>query len=1130
MATTPDPAFLHSYAWFREAIAHALDATPWPSPAARGKAQTLLWQLLGRVDAASPPPADAALTLAHFQGGGAAAEGLALAALVAAECLQALNLVRAAVEAARPAAEGGLDGAARQQAFALVAQVVHQVDRVAKGVDAAARHPAAFGLAKLMLTLSGDTRVAVAAGQAHARLLATAVARSTVGGAPSTAQVDDAAAALGLFTTLAGALLDQSFAKPPGAAGFGWAPGDVAAALPAPPLGTIRLPFGAPGGPARLALSLVSEPGAAGARLDAAVQLAAAGTVGPVQVQLDSSAALQVYQPLLPPGRATVAGAAPRLGLALQHARTDGQALRLGPVALGGFASASLRVQDIRAGVQIALAAGGLAPQLDIALRGGAVTLSLQDALLKNILAGDLQVDFDLAAGLDSQGRLHLRDGTGLRVTLPVPQLPTGGLKLQLIHLGIEPSRAADGQIDRVTAELSASFGVDLGPFKGSVDRLGVRLELLGLLSGTPSVAFSPKPPQGAGLTLDAGIVQGGGYLYLDPDKGEYAGVLELRMLAVGIKAIAILNTKVPEAGWSLLLLIFGNFPAIQLSFGFTLTGIGGLIGLQHTTSTDALSKGMATGALDAVLFPANPVADAPQIIQTLRGLFPTKAGGFVIGPMVEVGWGTPNLVTIRAGVLVEASKIVLVGQALIQLPPLVSKELAILRLQIDFVGYIIFDPFKLGFDGRLRDSRVLFITLTGSFAFRASFGAKPSFLFSAGGFHPRFKDIPDDVPAMDRIGAGFSIGIVGIKFEGYFAVTSATVQAGSELRVWADVGIASFEGGFGYDVIVYLEPRFYFEADMRVWVKLNILGFTLGARIEGLLAGPGQWRAAGLATVDLGFFGEHSVDFDERWGSVPDTPRPTEDVALELRKAIEKPEHWSAQLPRSEDSFVTLAKVDGATEILAHPRSPLTFRQKYIPLGVPLKRLGTKRPLNANRFGQAALALPGGVGGFPASAVQDHFAAAQFFDVREDDRLQGPSFEPYDAGITVAVDSFDCGEVVSDSFDFEEVNLSSQDSPRISRAHLGQLADGGWALRFGGAARSPLRQRLQPKLLAKAELAPPGHRVTDRLSAQPVAAAAAGAAEALGAAGSTYFQAKARLAGLDAAEVQVAELFEALV
>ena len=1119
MATQPDPVFVQSYDWFRESVTHALDLTPWPVPADKARAEKLLWQLLGRIDAASPPPAANAITLEHFKGGGAAAEGIALAALVASEFLVALDTIKAAVDAIKAVADGGMSAAAKQQVFDVVGKVIKQVDAIVKGADAAARYPSAFGLAKLMLTMSGDARTAFVAGQSHAQQLATFVARSTVGGVPNQGQVDDAASALGLFTALGGALIDQSFAGAVGSAGFGWQPGDVAAALPAVPLGPIEVGFGVQGGPAKVSVKLVAEPAQAGAQFDVSFNLDAKAAAGPAKVRLTGSAALQVYQPLLPPGRATVSGVAPAIGIELSKQQTDGFALKMGPVALGTFGSAELVVKEIGAAVQIAVRAGGSAvePRFDVFLRDGAVRLVIQDTLLKQVLAGDVAVDFSLEAQLDAKGKLHLKDGTGLRVSLPVPQMPSGPLNLQLIHLGIEP---VQGNFNAIDAELSASFGIELGPFKGSVDRLGAIVRLRNLLAGSPSVEFGLKPPNGIGLSLDAGVVAGGGYVYLDPEKGEYAGVLELRMMAIGIKAIAILNTKVPDAGWSLLLLIFGNFPPIQLSFGFTLTGIGGLIGLQHTTSTDALSRGLATGALDAILFPANPVGDAPQIINTLRTIFPTKKGGFVIGPMLEVGWGTPNLVTIRAGVLIETSKIVIVGQAIIQLPPLVSKDLAILRLQIDFVGYIVFDPFKIGFDGKLRDSRVLFITLTGSFAFRASFGAKPSFLLSAGGFHPRFKDIPDDVPAMDRLGAGFSIGIVGVKFEGYFAVTSATVQAGSELRVWADVGIASFEGGFGYDVIVYLEPRFCFEADMRVWVKLNILGFTLGARIEGLLAGPGQWRAAGLATVDLGFFGEHSIDFDERWGSVPDTPRPTEDVALELARLIEKAENWSAQLPRPEDAFVTLAKVEGVTDLLAHPRSPLTFRQKYIPLGVPLKRLGTKRPLNANRFGAPSLVLPDGAGGFPASAVKDHFAAAQFFDVSESDRLQGPSFEQYDAGVTVAVDGFDTGEMVTDSFDYEEVNLSSEERSRFSTTHLGMLADTRWVVAFGGAGRSALRQRLQPRVLAKAEVVNPSYRVTERSTAKAAAGSAA----------TTYFNAKSHATALDAADFQVAEMFEALV
>lgn len=1110
--TTPDKVFVQSYEWFGQALDHAL-AGPTLNAAQKAQAQQLVWKLLGLINPNPPRPAPAALTLEHFaSGGGPAGQGLALAALVASEFLVALDTIKAAVDAI----SGGLGNAARQDIFRIVGQVVQQVDRIVKGVDAAARYPSAFGLAKLLLTMSGDARAAVAAGQVQAQELATAVARATVGGNPNAAQVADASAALGLFTALAGALLDRSFSKALTAADFGWQalPFDPAAAAKALP--RIDIAFGATG-PAKpkLGLSFVPEPLPAGVQFDAGFNLDAAQAVGAANLRITGSAALHVYQPLLPPGRASVEGAAPSIGVQVSKKQTAGQALLIGPVALGGFGSAQLQIKEIGAGIQVALKGAALQPKFDVFLREGQVKLVIEDRLLKEVLSGDVTVDFDLEAQVDNQGKLHLKDGTGLAVSLPVPKIPSGPLKLMLINLGIQPLQGSFANID---AELSASFGIELGPFKGSVDRLGVITRLRGLFGNDPDVAFALKPPNGAGLSLDAGVVKGGGYVYLDPDKGEYAGVLELKLAGIGIKAIAILNTKVPDAGWSLLLLIFGNFPAIQLSFGFTLTGIGGLIGLQHTLDADALARGIGTGALDAILFPPNPVADAPQIIHTLRTVFPTKRGGFVIGPMLEVGWGTPSLVSIRAGVLIEASQIAIVGQAVIQIPPLVSKDLAILRLQIDFFGYIIFDPFKIGFQGELRDSRVLFITLTGSFAFRASFGAKPSFLLSAGGFHPRFKDIPEDVPPMKRVGAGFSIGIVGVKFEGYFAVTSATVQGGSELRVWADVGVASFEGGFGYDVIVYLEPRMHFEADMRIWAKLQILGFTLGARIEGTLEGPGRWRAAGLATVDLGLLGEHSVDFDERWGSAADTPVITEPVEQQLALEIAKRDNWSAQLPKPDDAFVTLAKVEGSTDILAHPRSPLTFRQKYIPLGATLKRLGTKRPAGPNRFSAPTLGLPGGATAFPATAVKDHFASAQFFDVSEQDRLQGPSFESYDAGMTVAVDSFDTGPMVSESFDFEEVNLSSPEPKRISGLHLGQLANGQWLYAFGGAARSELRQRLKPKVLATVEVAAPAYRVTSRSTAQAATA------------GDTYTQAKAQAATLGRAEFQVAEAFEALI
>ena len=85
-----------------------------------------------------------------------------------------------------------------------------------------------------------------------------------------------------------------------------------------------------------------------------------------------------------------------------------------------------------------------------------------------------------------------------------------------------------------------------LGPFAASVDRLGVLARSSNLRRREPGSRFAFKPPNGIGLVLDAGIVKGGGYSRRS-DAASYAGVLELKLLAVDVKAIAILNTKQPK-------------------------------------------------------------------------------------------------------------------------------------------------------------------------------------------------------------------------------------------------------------------------------------------------------------------------------------------------------------------------------------------------------------------------------------------------------------------------------------------------------------------------------------------------------------------------------------------------------
>ena len=66
---------------------------------------------------------------------------------------------------------------------------------------------------------------------------------------------------------------------------------------------------------------------------------------------------------------------------------------------------------------------------------------------------------------------------------------------------------------------------------------------------GIVDYGASFKAPTGIGVKIDAKAIRGGGFLTLDADKGEYAGVLELTFKGLTIKAIGLLNTKAPGAG-----------------------------------------------------------------------------------------------------------------------------------------------------------------------------------------------------------------------------------------------------------------------------------------------------------------------------------------------------------------------------------------------------------------------------------------------------------------------------------------------------------------------------------------------------------------------------------------------------
>src|SRR5262249_51870431 len=135
-----------------------------------------------------------------------------------------------------------------------------------------------------------------------------------------------------------------------------------------------------------------------------------------------------------------------------------------------------------------------------------------------------------------------------------------------------------------------------------------------------------------------------------------YAGALELSMFEFSVKAIGFIETKPPNGapGYSFLILISTEFTPIQMGLGFTLNGVGGLIAINRRLDVEALRAGMLAGSVDDVLYPRDPIGDAPRIISELAVLFPPAPNHFVFAPTAFIGWGTPTIVRAELGIVFE--------------------------------------------------------------------------------------------------------------------------------------------------------------------------------------------------------------------------------------------------------------------------------------------------------------------------------------------------------------------------------------------------------------------------------------------------------------------------------------------
>lgn len=626
--------------------------------------------------------------------------------------------------------------------------------------------------------------------------------------------------------------------------------------------------------------------------------------------------------------------------------------------------------------------------------------------------AQERRVDLGLALRWSSRTGLTLAGAPGLAVTVPVAA-SAGGLRLDSVSFGLR----AVGDGARVGVGLNGSGS--LGPFTVALTGVGVALDVgpaatpADRVIGSLGVRFGLQPPTGVGIAIDSPLVSGGGYLGVDPATGTYAGIAELRLAGtVSVKAIGILTSRMPDGGpgFALLILITAQgFTPVQLGMGFTLTGIGGLVALNRTVNADVVRAGLGSGLLDSVLFVQDPVKNADRVLRTLDQVFPIARDRLVVGPLAEISWGTPTLLTMRVAVLLDLPqpvRAVILAALTVKLP---KPDAAVVELHVDAIGVLDLGRGQLALDASLHDSRILSFAIAGDFAFRLDWGANPGFLLSIGGFHPSFSP-PAGIRPLKRISMTLSSGDTPqVRFEAYLAVTPNTLQMGARASIKLSKSGFGVEGGGSFDALIQWSP-FHLQVDVSAWVKITAGGSTLvSLKLELHVTGPSPWHLTGKATFSIWFWDvDIPVDLTLGSSSAAVDAVETADVAALLWDAVRQPDAWQAVLPAAATPGVTI--VTGAPDpsrVLAHPFAVVSVRQKVAPLEVSISRVGGRLAAAGHAAYSLGLTVGAGAVGAP---VTDLFAPAQYNDLGDDTALAAPSFQAMRSGWSIAPGSSSSG------------------------------------------------------------------------------------------------------------------------
>lgn len=635
-----------------------------------------------------------------------------------------------------------------------------------------------------------------------------------------------------------------------------------------------------------------------------------------------------------------------------------------------------------------------------------------QDPLLKAIMPGSKEPKAitPTVVTLDTADGLSLGDGQGSgneRMVLPI-QFNFPGVEIREVALGVVRSKAPAREVTglEVTTVIAAKLGDVVGMQIGGAGAV-IRLDGAPNPSAIFPWAVGPRWADAVGLRIKTGPVNGGGYLerkvrtYGSGDDKqeivEFGGVLQVEILKVGVFAIGILS---PDP-FSMVLVMGVRFPtAIELSWGFTFNGVGGILAINRTVDSAKLIESMKTHFIDKVLFPDDPVAEAPSILNKVAAVFPPAPGGFVVGPVIELGWGSQaKIVEAKIGVVLALPdpKIILLGSVRVRAP---SKLTPLTDFRCEVYGEITGD--RLLIIATLRDSKIAGIAVSGDLGVLIQWGGGGDFALSVGGFNPRYTTAPAALKSLERLTMDLSPPtVVKIIVKAYFAVTAGAVMAGVRGDFKADVGVAKGHAWVQLDMIFRWVPRFGFAVDLDLGIDIEVFGFSFAKiQFKGSLEGTTPWKVQGTATIDVWFM--PTFDFDlgpVTWGGSEPQIEKAKDPLSIARDALSAVEAWKAVMPLDGDVLVVLDRVDDLGPV-AHPLASLEVTQSQVPLETHIDRIGSAT-VTAHRVHMGLPTTSAGPAG-AVSTVRAPFAPGQFLALSGEQLLARAGFDDLPSGCRI--------------------------------------------------------------------------------------------------------------------------------